>query len=385
MQGPLWSTRFAVGAVFLVGAVAAGMAPARAQVRQTACGNWQVVNGANLGNQPSTLADVSTISPSDVWAAGGRGDLIGFPKFTVAEHWDGTSWTQTPTRNPHKFTTDANFFNSISAVSSTDVWAVGVHIENGGTAEHPLIEHWDGSRWTVSPVPPIAGDAFLDGVDGRAPDDAWAVGGSGNEAKTLILHWDGVSWSIIPSPNPTGNEDDVLFGMVAVASNDAWAVGSANENLAPLIEHWDGSRWSLVQTPTTPAFSYFRSVSAISSTEVWAVGTSVSDPLTEHWNGTAWSVVPSPGRSGSDTLSSVVALAPTNVEAVGLTFHAVGQSETLAENWNGGAWTLDSTPNPSSGINQLNGVSGFPNDLWAVGQMTQPSGVEGTLIEHCTA
>ncbi len=47
--------------------------------------------------------------------------------------------------------------------------------------------HDDGSAWTPEPT---GTTTFLGAVWADAPDDAWAVGGSGT-----VLHWDGRSWS----------------------------------------------------------------------------------------------------------------------------------------------------------------------------------------------
>ncbi len=45
-----------------------------------------------------------------------------------------------------------------------------------------------------------------------------------NNPQTLIEHWDGSSWSIVSSPNPAGVND--LSAVTAVpGTSDAWAVG----------------------------------------------------------------------------------------------------------------------------------------------------------------
>src|SRR5262249_1130244 len=44
--------------------------------------------------------------------------------------------------------------NSISAISSTDVWAVGCNSGCGDIGfQPPLIEHWDGQRWNINSAP----------------------------------------------------------------------------------------------------------------------------------------------------------------------------------------------------------------------------------------
>jgi hypothetical protein len=85
-----------------------------------------------------------------------------------------SGWTVLKTQNVGPLSQ----LNSASALSATDVWAVG---DSGfpGFNSRPLAEHWNGSTWTVVPVPVPAGIATgqLQGVSGAAPGDVWAVGG----------------------------------------------------------------------------------------------------------------------------------------------------------------------------------------------------------------
>jgi hypothetical protein len=60
-----------------------------------------------------------------------------------------------------------------------------------------LIEHWDGSQWSLV-APPAVGNSTLYGVDALASDDVWAVGGAHGDS--LVEHWDGTGWSVAPSP-----------------------------------------------------------------------------------------------------------------------------------------------------------------------------------------
>src|SRR5437588_18376 len=83
--------------------------------------------------------------------------------------------------------------------------------------------------WSVIPSPNVApyNNAFS-GVAAISANDAWAVGygggGTGSVKQTLVEHWNGSEWSIVPSPNsdPLANH---LDGVVAVSAGDVWAVG----------------------------------------------------------------------------------------------------------------------------------------------------------------
>jgi hypothetical protein len=101
--------------------------------------------------------------------------------------------------------TGSNSFYAVAAFARNDVWAVGSRYD--GINDRPLAEHFDGSRWTVVPVPvPGNGAAYLRGVNGPSGTDVWAAGYQLTQSgaqQSLIEHYDGVAWSIIPSANPS--------------------------------------------------------------------------------------------------------------------------------------------------------------------------------------
>src|SRR5947209_20598760 len=75
--------------------------------------------------------------------------------------------------------------------------------------------------WHVVPSPPGANKIFF-GVAATSTNDAWTVGyiNNGSNDETLIEHWDGTSWSIIPSANPGSNEN-ILRAVTTTSANDA--------------------------------------------------------------------------------------------------------------------------------------------------------------------
>jgi hypothetical protein len=64
----------------------------------------------------------------------------------------------------------------------------------------------------------------------------------------LVEHWDGSTWSVVPSPNPNPQGNNSLVAIAAVNGSDVWAVGLQLKG--PFTEHWDGSQWSIVATPS---------------------------------------------------------------------------------------------------------------------------------------
>jgi hypothetical protein len=89
----------------------------------------------------------------------------------------------------------------------------------------------------------------------------------------VVEHWDGTSWSIVPSPNPNGINPihgSRLNGIAAISANDIWAVGT-NED-ATLTEHWDGTRWRVINSPSPGQSNSLSGVTALSDGTVAAVG-----------------------------------------------------------------------------------------------------------------
>ncbi|HYV02526.1 MAG TPA: hypothetical protein VEM93_09390, partial [Actinomycetota bacterium] len=160
--------------------------------------HWDGTAWAEAPQQPveAWLLNVAAIAPADAWAVGYRPTEGG--DRTLAMHWDGALWRVVPVPD---FPLGGRLLD-VSALSSADVWAVGYYVTLG--AIRPLTVHWDGTSWRQVPAPEAGSDnTQLNGVDMVAPDDVWAVGireTSGSVVKPVIEHWDGSRWTATPSP-----------------------------------------------------------------------------------------------------------------------------------------------------------------------------------------
>lgn len=183
------------------------------------------------------------------------------------------------------------------------------------------------------------------------------------------------NFSSAPNTTSDGNE---LLGVSATSRTDAWAVGYhlqvRTDDSWPLTEHYDGTSWSIVVSPQ-PDFSQLSSVREITPTDVWAVGsvltnTGISQTLTMHWDGTAWTIVPSPDvGSQSNQLNALAANSTTDVWAFGSYFDATANAYlTLALHWDGSSWSVVSSPDVTGANNQLLGGGSLGStDVWSVG------------------
>jgi hypothetical protein len=193
---------------------------------------WSVVPVPTpVGSASSQLSGISARSPSDIWAVGSATTVVGttVQTRTLAEHWNGTAWSIVPSRNA----TTSNLLTGVAAVAGNDVWAVGYTVTTDGTnqPDRTLIEHWNGTAWSIVASPSPASNDTLSGVAARAAGDVWAVGtrldrsGAIPIGRTLTEHWNGASWSVVASPN-VGANDNLLNG-VSATTGDVWAVGSS--------------------------------------------------------------------------------------------------------------------------------------------------------------
>ena len=127
------------------------------------------------------------------------------------------------------------------------------------------------------------------------------------------------SWNVISSPN-IGQGNNILQGITAITSDDIWAVGyylTINSVKQTLTEHWDGSSWHIIPSPNNGSgHNYLQSVSALSSNDVWAAGSSINGSAVQqtlilHWNGSQWVLISSPNVGAShNVLNSITSEPP---------------------------------------------------------------------------
>jgi hypothetical protein len=322
-----------------------------------AASGWSIVPSPNpAGAEQSALDAVSCTTPTHCFAVGLFNTSAG--AFTLVERWDGSTWSIVPSPNPA-----GTIFAQLNGVSCTSVdscVAVGRFQSNSGGGT--LVQHWNGSMWSLVPSPNPSGatDAVLSDVSCITATDCVAVGGSFSSA-TLIERWDGSAWSIVPSPSPGGAVLAQLTGVSCIAANSCFAVGQffTDSGGGALIERWNGSAWSLVPTPA--ADGVLEAVSCVSASRCYAVGGNFTSTLIERWDGTAWSIVSSPNPDAPTgamiQLSGLSCVRFTQCVAVGRADTETGGA-TLIERLHGHGWSIEPSPNPpGESSSELLGVS----------------------------
>jgi hypothetical protein len=234
---------------------------------------WSVNSSLVVTGFFAELTGVVDLSPSNAWA-------VGQANSSLLEHWNGTTWSAVTIPDPD-FTPGAN--DAISASSASDIWVVGSTLNTATDEVIPEALHYNGTAWSVVAMPQAGTNSSTIGaVTDLSPTNAWAVGEdigatSAVGGSTLIEHWNGSSWSVVPSPTP--GADPGLTGVAARGPDDVYAVGSNlpsvnGGTVQGMILRWNGSTWSVDTDPTAGSYSpLFAAATVPGAANEWAVGT----------------------------------------------------------------------------------------------------------------
>ena len=337
----------------------------RAGMQQTLAESWNgttwSIQTTPNANGASMLSGVSCTSAGACTAVGNSVDSTG-NEMTLAEHWGGTSWSLQTT--PNFPGARGSELNGVSCTSATACTAVGDTPLDYGT-QRSFAEHWNGTNWSLQTTPNPTGAAgrVLSGVSCRSATLCIAVGYSTDASgtgRTLADRWNGSSWSVLTTPNRGVAPGDNLHGVSCTSASACTAVGAyvtvANPGGVPLAERWNGTSWSVQTTPQPSGiWTWFRAVSCPSATACTAVGVHLDNQrngltLAMRWNGTSWSVqsAPSPIGAKGSSLSAVSCTSPTECTAVGTINLPPGPPLTLAERWDGTKWSIQAMPQTGS-------------------------------------
>jgi hypothetical protein len=258
---------------------------------------------------------------------------------TLVEVWNGATWSISPSPNPDGVI-DSHLF-AVSCVNSSYCVAVGTSFT--GSANQTLAERWNGTTWSISPTPNPSGvpSSILTGDSCASPSECAAVGysnPSGQPDQSLAMVWNGMAWSITPVANPSGATQSALGGVSCPQPSKCTAVGySAGDDTSSstLAEVWNGTTWSISPSldPAVASASDLQDVSCLRPAKCTAVGESATGDngrhrtLAEVWNGATWSITPTPNPRSAAISQLVGVSCATASQCV-----AVGSSENNVNN-----------------------------------------------------
>jgi hypothetical protein len=190
--------------------------------------------------------------------------------------WNGNGWTDKP--DVPRLTRSAGRLQSVSCPA--DLWCAAVGTGFDSQKAVPIAQVWDGTAWTVTPLPALSPDADLD-VSCASPTFCMAVGvaAAGQSGRNRVLQWDGVSWRATDiSPVLTG----VGPARVSCPEPTFCLAGGSGTML-----RFDGSQWSALAGPAGTV----RDVDCVRATLCRATGFGtggILQPVFNTFDGVAW-------------------------------------------------------------------------------------------------
>ncbi len=315
------------------------------------------------------LLGVAAPSASNAWAVGYTTKPDGSDRRPLLLHWNGRAWSQVAVRGVPE-----GQLTAVTAVSATDVWAVGTNCCSGPGGV--VILHWNGKTWSQvtanlstpgfmgESVAATAHDVWVAAYNGSAsdflhltggrwyvvpaslpqfydvtsvavvsPSQAWASGLFGSTFQySFLMRWNGSVWKRVADPMAKV----ITNGLASGPGGTLWAVGYKAGDLLDLGSvsmRWDGKRWHLLALPSIGGFG---GAAFIPGGTAWAAGWDTDlypYPVIARWTGSTW--LPQAALlSINGQLSAVAATSARNAWAVGNV-----NAGTLILHWNGKAWS----------------------------------------------
>jgi RHS repeat-associated protein len=357
---------------------------------------WSVTTTPNpSGASSSQLAAISCTSTTFCQAVGNF--VASGTTKTLAETWNGTTWSVATTPNPSG--AKESKFTDVSCPSATVCMAVGRTVTAASKVE-VLGEKFYSSTWvltnfevTLSLQLAEYSSAEFSGIWCSSTTECKAVGkytkGSGESEtqNSLTAKWRDLgagfqTWEYENGADPA-NLRAARSAIACVTSTSCFAVGTGKYFGLPTEELGStnfGGGWT-TQEPITTTIGV-RDVDCTSSTTCFSVGRKqrpgeITEQKAWKLEGAKWTEMTLPSLSTS-TLNDVSCTDSTHCTAVG----DQGASGSLAERWNGTSWSTQTTPNPGSSA-QLYAVSCPTTTLCrAVGYYTPAGGGLTGFVEE---
>jgi hypothetical protein len=275
---------------------AVGKAYPKALIEEWNGTSWSIVPSPNTGtnNQGAgtALSGVSCTSASACIAVGYSGNL---DAQTLVEQWNGTTWSIVS--SPDVSSTENNYLNAISCTSASACTAVGFAADSA--IDGPtLVEQWNGTSWSIQPSPsPVVGSDLsnldeLNGVSCTSSSACTAVGSFSSTANpmrgpytqgNLIEQWNGTTWSVVPVPAGS----PALYGdsCVASACTAVGFIAGTGNNSSTLVETSASITTNPAPVPVVTGVSP-NSGPVTGGTNVTIVGTGFTGATAVTFNGT---------------------------------------------------------------------------------------------------
>jgi hypothetical protein len=237
--------------VFAAGAILSAEGTDRSLIVHWAGDGWQRMGSRNRPGA-TDLYGIAARAPNDVWAVGSSSDDGFQTTSTLIEHWNGVSWRIVRSPNPDQF---QNELTHIAAGRNGALFASG-HTSTGTLLMRRLRGRW---RTVATPAPAGFGSTFLEGLAVGSPHDVWLAGygqrTSDGASRPLVEHWNGSSWTVYHTPNVPPQS---YLSDIAVGGGRVVAVGASFSDFGSsgIVEQFDGTAWSVADTSDSDAAAF---------------------------------------------------------------------------------------------------------------------------------
>lgn len=239
------------------------------------------------GSETGVLYAVSCSASNACTASGFYEESSTKAEYALIERWNGKTWTTQSTPTPPggegSKGAPANVgLNGVSCPEAKDCIATGSYERTGSVLREALAEHWNGSTWTITPTPGLtAEDGTTLGKLACVSATSCTAIGSYSESLTtgtpITMHWNGSAWEgPTAKPDPPGTE--IATGGFSCYSTSCTETGhyrpEGTETLSSYAEWFSGSTWES-SPPIDPAgatWTWMNGVSCTSITVCTSVG-----------------------------------------------------------------------------------------------------------------
>jgi hypothetical protein len=327
---------------------------------------WQVETTPNLAAKINELRSVSCLGRVFCMAIDTVGSAPSGPGSirSVAEQRGLSGWSLVPLAGG---AVNGRILGSVSCPALDACVAVGAFASTRLRLVSPLVERWNGARWTIQPTPPLPARSFgeLTSVSCATTSSCLAVGvysaSPGSNTRALSEVWDGRSWRRQAPARSVGVD---LLSVSCSSSTACTAVGFGGNRAFGLanILRWNGAHWARQHGAGTLTLG----VSCPSARWCVAIGIAIGSlsspkpgfrPSIETWNGQIWTqdkIALPPGAAGdTSTLTAVSCRAKRSCIAVGNYNLPHGRAGQIAEILNATGWHLQTFNNTSRRLDAI--------------------------------
>jgi hypothetical protein len=167
--------------------------------------------GVSCGSASSCIAVGNETVPSDAM---------------LAERWNGSSWTLLTVPNPSG-STGSGYLGGVSCTAAAACTAAGDYFN--GSDQVTLAERWNGTTWTQQSTPSVIGANVTDlsGVSCASASACVTVGASTRHDRTRMKaeHWTSSVWYLASPPEPDASVEDALASVSCPTTTYCIAVG----------------------------------------------------------------------------------------------------------------------------------------------------------------